>query len=225
MALPFLAHGGGNVDSPASARTVLICDDDLIVRQLASSVLESDGYRCLQAGSEDEAFALFEKQPVDVMLMDIYLGESNGIDCVRRIRETPRGAETPVVFITSSMESTDIQACLGEDIDACAYLNKPIVWETLPALCSALAAASEIRYRVQRSESFEQKQQVLLEGLANVRQMLGHVVTSEERRAAQAQGSFNPAVLLHLNVAHQALEDIEQGFANLLAPVEPDSSG
>ena len=203
-------------------RTALICDDDFMVRELATSALKDEGYHCLQAACEKEALAYFNDRAVDVVLMDIYLGDSNGIDCVRRIRSMPGGTDTPVVFITGSIEPLDIKACLEDEVDASAYLNKPLVWATLPALCNSLITSSEIQSKILKSGPDNEKLDHLMAGLGHVSQMLGKVVASEEAQVNSAHGNPNLGVLVQLNVAHRALQDIESGLSELLLTPSED---
>ena len=198
-------------------RTVLICDDDSLVRQLAAGVLENQGYECLVAASQLEALSLFTNHAVDVVLMDIYLGDGNGIDCVRKIRSMPAGDETPVIFITGSLEPMDVEACLDDKIGASAYLHKPLVWETLPALCNALVVSTKIRSELLAAAPEVQDRGSLLEGLHHVGEMLGQVIASEEARSRYTQSSPNLGVLAQLNVAVQALKDVEGGLRQLLS--------
>jgi CheY-like chemotaxis protein len=202
-------------------RTVLICDDDFLARELAANALQGEGYYCLQAACEQEALAHFNDRAVDVVLMDIYLGQSNGIDCVRRIRSMPRGTDTPVVFITGSIEPLDVEKCLKDEIAASAYLNKPLVWETLPALCNSLIVSSEIKSKILKSGPHSEKLDHLMRGLGHVRQMLGKVGASEEARVKCTDSNPNLGVLVQINVAHRALLDIERGLSEvLIAPSE-----
>jgi len=203
-------------------RTVLICDDDFLARELAASALKGGGYHCLLAATEQEAVAYFADQAVDVVLMDIYLEGSNGIDCVRRLRSMPGGTDTPVIFVTGSIEPLDVQACLKDEIDASAYLNKPLVWETLPALCDSLVVSSEIKAKILKSGPHSEKLDHLMSGLGHVSQMLGKVVASEEARIKHAQGNPNLGVLVQLNVAHRALLDIEGGLRTVLTAQSED---
>lgn len=199
-------------------RTALICDDDLLVRQLATAALAEGGYHCFSAASEGEALALFEEQAVDVILMDIYLGDSNGIDGVRRLRALPGGTDVPVIFLTGSVEQRDVEACLSDEVSASAYLNKPLVWQTLPTLCDSLLDSGDI----QTPAKPDQQVDCLILGLGRVRQMLGSLVISEETRTENGQGNPNFGLMVQLNVAHKALQDVEAGLLQVLPATKID---
>src|SRR6202048_5329457 len=67
---------------PANTRTVLVLDDDVLVRLPVVQLLRECGYRVLEAASSDEAIAILEKTaiPVDVVLSEIDIpGSMNGV--------------------------------------------------------------------------------------------------------------------------------------------------
>ncbi|MEH6517822.1 MAG: response regulator [Halioglobus sp.] len=203
-------------------QTILICDDDYLVRELAARALESHQYRCLAACSEHEAMELFDNQRVDVVLMDIYLGEGNGIDCVRRIRALPSGKNVPVVFLTGSVDPLDVSACLDKEVNASAYLNKPLVWETLPALCNSLITSAYIQEKLYDDSSSMAKLEIVVQGIHHVGRMLEQVVTSEEDRALENQDNSNLAVHVQLRVACAALGDLEIGLKSAIDGFDAD---
>ena len=77
---------------PATIKTILVLDDDVLVRKPVVQLLRECGYRVLEAASTDEAIAILEKTaiPVDVVLSEIDIpGSMNGVgfaQCARSIR-------------------------------------------------------------------------------------------------------------------------------------------
>ena len=59
---------------------VLIVDDDDSTRSLLSSVLNAEGYECLTANSVASADAILRQEPVQLALLDLYLGTANGLN-------------------------------------------------------------------------------------------------------------------------------------------------
>ncbi|PMC76363.1 MULTISPECIES: response regulator transcription factor [unclassified Brachybacterium] len=116
----------------AEPTTVLICDDDPIVREALGSYIdrEEDLAVTASAGTAEEALRLLDEQAVDVVLMDHGLPGMNGIDATRLVRSRHHG--TAVVMLTTFGDEEQV----GEAISAGAsgYLLK----STSP---SALAAA------------------------------------------------------------------------------------
>ncbi|OYT74008.1 MAG: hypothetical protein CFK49_10310, partial [Armatimonadetes bacterium JP3_11] len=79
-------------------RHVLIVDDDDLVRETLHFVLEDGGYRVYAASSGAEALRLLEREPIDIVLSDIFMPGMNGFDLLRQIREV--APNTPVILIT-----------------------------------------------------------------------------------------------------------------------------
>ena len=77
---------------PATIKTILVLDDDVLVRKPVVQLLRECGYRVLEAASTDEAIGILEKTaiPVDVVLSEIDIpGSMNGVgfaQCARSIR-------------------------------------------------------------------------------------------------------------------------------------------
>ena len=77
---------------PATIKTILVLDDDFLVRKPVVQLLRECGYRVVEAASTDEAIAVLQKTaiPVDVVLSEIDIpGSMNGVgfaQCARSIR-------------------------------------------------------------------------------------------------------------------------------------------
>jgi len=65
---------------------ILVVDDDRATRQWLCSVLEAEGYVCHAARSPQEAEELLRRVEVQLALVDIYLGDANGVDFLRKIK-------------------------------------------------------------------------------------------------------------------------------------------
>jgi DNA-binding NarL/FixJ family response regulator len=84
---------------------VWIVDDDAHIRTGFSFILESaTGFRCSVLKNAEEALALFERTPPDVILMDINLPGVGGIECCRRIKAA---APAILIMMCTVLEDTD----------------------------------------------------------------------------------------------------------------------
>ena len=89
--------------------TVLIVDDQQLLRAWLSRLLEYHSYKTIQAGNGQEAISQYRQHRPDVVLLDIGLPEKNGLDVLREIRQTDPNAR--VVMLTARSEkSTLIEA-------------------------------------------------------------------------------------------------------------------
>ena len=103
---------------------VLIVDDNEMNRDMLSRRLERKGYSILEAASAHSLLERIEKEPVDLVLLDIEMPGISGLDALRKLRERFAPAELPVIMVTAKDRSEDIVTAL--DLGANDYLTKPI---------------------------------------------------------------------------------------------------
>ena len=77
---------------------ILLVDDDVLLRRSVAFSLERAGYRVTTAASAEDTLALADRDPADLVLLDIGLPGMDGLDVLRRFRERPYAP--PVIFIT-----------------------------------------------------------------------------------------------------------------------------
>jgi two-component system alkaline phosphatase synthesis response regulator PhoP len=122
-------------------RRVLIVEDDAVSRQLLKRLVEIEGDAAETASGYYEALELIDRQPYDLILLDLTLEDGDGLDLCRHIRARHR---TPVMIITSRGASADVVA--GLELGADDYVVKPFNIEVLTARIRAqLRRASETR--------------------------------------------------------------------------------
>jgi two-component system, OmpR family, phosphate regulon response regulator PhoB len=105
--------------TPQDAR-ILVVDDDEQLSSLLVLVLEGDGYPVVEARSAAGAIAEVEKGSVDLVVLDISLGEDDGRLVLAKIREM---GDLPVIFISGKSDIAD--RVLGLRLGADDYLAKP----------------------------------------------------------------------------------------------------
>jgi two-component system cell cycle sensor histidine kinase/response regulator CckA len=90
----------GNVEIPRGTETVLIVEDENIVREIASSVLRGNGYRVLEAANSDEALAICRDRDItiDLLITDVIMPGMQGPDLAKKILAV--SPETEVLFIS-----------------------------------------------------------------------------------------------------------------------------
>lgn len=150
------AHAGRPYDSgdPMEERrpnVVLVVDDNTANRALAQATLEDEGYRVLLAASGEDGIAAFLRDQPDCVLLDIQMPGMDGVTACRRIRESPGGADVPIVFLTAQRDVDTFdraQLAGGDD-----FLTKPF----RPAeLVLRIEAAMKLhRISIERNEAFE----------------------------------------------------------------------
>ena len=102
--------------------TVLVIDDDRLIRHLIQETFKTDDITVCTAVSADEGLQALERVAPDVVLLDVMLPSGSGLDVFERIRQFD--PKLPVIFITASGDSeTAIEAIKGGAYD---YLYKPL---------------------------------------------------------------------------------------------------
>jgi hypothetical protein len=110
---------------PALAdKTVLVVDDDVRNIFAITSALERFNIRVLYADNGKDGLALLEKQPVDVVLMDIMMPEMDGYEVIQRIRAQDRWKDLPVIAVTAKAMGSDREKCILAG--ATDYIAKPV---------------------------------------------------------------------------------------------------
>ncbi len=120
---------------------VLIVDDDQAVLTMLCKIVRSSGIEAVTASSAEQALALINDRPYDLILMDVNMHGLDGFQAIQSIRS--RGIKTPIIIVSGRNE--DYDAIYGLDIGADDYITKPFNPVTLGAKIKALIR----RYRGQ----------------------------------------------------------------------------
>jgi diguanylate cyclase (GGDEF)-like protein/PAS domain S-box-containing protein len=103
---------------------VLIVDDNEMNRDMLSRRLERKGYVVCEAENARCLLERIQKEPVDVVLLDVEMPEISGLDALRTLRGSYDPIELPVIMVTAKDHSEDVVAAL--DLGANDYVTKPI---------------------------------------------------------------------------------------------------
>jgi len=120
---------------------ILLADDDLEIRETLEIVLRRDGYTVIPAASGAEAWMLFQSERPDMAILDIGMGEPNGIELTRRINENPE-ARVPVIILTGRESENDKVRAL--DLGADDYLIKPFSAREVVARIRAVSRRAQV---------------------------------------------------------------------------------
>jgi signal transduction histidine kinase/CheY-like chemotaxis protein/streptogramin lyase len=121
--------------STARLLRVLLAEDNKVNQRVASRVLEKRGHTVLVAENGREAVELFQREQVDLILMDVQMPEMDGIEATRLIRQMEAGSHTPIVALTAHAMTSDRDLCLAAGMDD--YLSKPFNPDKLIAAVEA----------------------------------------------------------------------------------------
>lgn len=139
------------MESPAaSRRSVLLVDDDALLREFLGEVLRHAGYDPIEAGTSAQALRAIEERGQDVALamLDISMPGMSGLELARLLREE---TEIPFMFLSANDDAASARA--AADAGAVGYVVKPVdAPRLLAAFEAALARGDDIR-RLRRSEA------------------------------------------------------------------------
>lgn len=100
--------------------TILIAEDDRDILELLSLYLESNSYKILLAKNGIEAWEIFKREKVDLLLVDIIMPQMNGYELIKKIRQE---SELPIIVMSAKNQDND--RILGLNLGADAYISKP----------------------------------------------------------------------------------------------------
>ena len=116
---------------------ILVVDDDDSTRSLLCSVLEAEGYECLTANSVASADVILRQEPIQLALLDLYLGTANGLNVLDLIKVLQPQCACVIMTAHTSVET--VTKSLGSG--AIEYLGKPLLIDDLLALVRKVQAS------------------------------------------------------------------------------------
>lgn len=116
---------------PAAGSRILLAEDGLVNQKVALALLAKKGHQVTVATTGKEVLAALERQPFDLVLMDVRMPEMDGLEATRaiRAREKQTGTYLPIIAMTAGDSPQDIQRCLTAGMNA--FVSKPVRQEHL----------------------------------------------------------------------------------------------
>ena len=104
--------------------SVLIVDDDPFIRKLIATTLEDvAGFELAEAGDGVEAMEVAERQPPQMVFLDIDMPRMDGLEVCRRLRAEPTTASATIVILTAAVGDAAEREAEGAGADL--FLTKP----------------------------------------------------------------------------------------------------
>jgi signal transduction histidine kinase/ligand-binding sensor domain-containing protein/CheY-like chemotaxis protein len=113
--------------APVRRMRILLAEDTRVNQVLAERLLSRAGHAVVVVGNGREALDALERQPFDLVLMDVQMPELDGLEATRLIREREAlgGGRVPIVAMTARAVKTDVERCREAGMDG--FLAKPIL--------------------------------------------------------------------------------------------------
>lgn len=109
--------------------TILVVEDEVILRESIVEILTLENYQVLSAGDGKEALAVIQKTMPDLILCDIVMPEMDGYELLETLRANKKTAFIPFIFLTARIDRESMRQ--GFTLGAEEYLTKPFVSEVL----------------------------------------------------------------------------------------------
>ena len=187
-------------------QTVLVIDDDAIVRLMASEALRDAGYHVIEAPDAESGWEQFNRSGANLVLLDVVLPGASGFEACARLRAHAAGANIPIIMMTGLDDRNSIASAF--EAGATDFITKPIVWDLLPY---------RVRYALRASDAFQES--LRSRSLLSRSQSLANMGSWEWRRADDSLAWSDEMHRIHGTTAGSPETSAR---ATLLAQVHPD---
>lgn len=184
-----------------TSATLLIIDDDDVVRASLAAYLEDSGFQVLQATNGLQGLEVFQQAKPDLMICDLRMPQVDGLELIRRVNAL--GIEVPVIVVSGAGVMNDAVEALR--LGAADYLIKPL--EDLAVLEHSVRRALD-RYRL-RQENQRYREQ--LEATNRELQASLHLLQEDQNAGRQVQMNMLPVTPWQadgLTFAHQIIPSL-----------------
>jgi two-component system sensor histidine kinase/response regulator len=152
-----LDGGFAGTDLTGTHLRILIAEDNLINRTVATGILEKQGHVLVHAATGREAIEAFSDGSFDLILMDVQMPEMDGFEATRQIRELEKitGSHMRIVAMTAHAMAGDRERCLAAGMDD--YISKPLRKEDLLRALEG-ASVTEHKDRTEMTPHYNREQ-------------------------------------------------------------------
>ena len=122
------------------AKRVLVVDDEPNIVMSLRFLMEREGFQVEVAASGEAAVAALDRQPADLVLLDVMMPELDGFEVCQRIRANPAWRDTKIVMLTA--KGREVERDKGMALGADAYVTKPFSTRDLVAKVKQMLEAA-----------------------------------------------------------------------------------
>ncbi|TBU85676.1 two-component system response regulator RssB [Phytopseudomonas dryadis] len=165
-----------------TSATLLLIDDDEVVRASIAAYLEDSGFNILLAGNGMQGLEVFERERPDLVICDLRMPQVDGLELIRRINALE--VATPIIVVSGAGVMTDVVEALR--LGAADYLIKPL--EDLAVLEHSVRRALDRVHLRQENERYREK----LETANRELQASLHLLQEDQNAGRQVQMNMLP---------------------------------
>jgi two-component system, sensor histidine kinase and response regulator len=213
-------EGGRDILVPGH---ILVVDDDAASRRLADVCLVAEGHSVETVASGEEGVERFRARTADLVLLDVVMGGIDGFETCRQIRELPRGAGVPIIFMTGHGDTGTQRRALaagGND-----FLTKPVSTAELVTRVHLLLASRRMSADLDEGARLLETQREILVAVQKRKDDLSQLIVHDLRsplagiraniEAAQSERGLSDDVATSLNHALVGVRALERLITNL----------
>lgn len=104
------------------AKTVLVVDDDSLVRRSLVTILQQSGYSALEASNGKEGYEKATTEDVNLVVTDLNMPEMTGIEMTEKLRKSPKGKNLKIIILTTDEDTTTINKAMEAGVTT--YFSK-----------------------------------------------------------------------------------------------------
>jgi DNA-binding response OmpR family regulator len=188
-----------------SRATLLLVDDELIVRRLLGDALARAGYHVELASSDTEALDRLARPGIDMLLVDLRLGDADGVQVMQAARRLwPR---LPIIMLTANGSLSSAIAAVRCGV--ADYLLKPIDLETLRERVAAILDEYALsRARAEQLTSMYSQLQAILQGEGWLRETPADTPAQPAGARVYRSGPLSLDIQYHTVLLHQQPVDV-----------------
>lgn len=98
---------------------ILLCEDDIGIQDLVAMLVEDIGHNLIRCDEEDTALSLLDKETIDLVIMDYWLGDTKADGIIKKMKLKNRSVPIMLISAANNLEET------YKDLEVEDYLKKP----------------------------------------------------------------------------------------------------
>lgn len=126
-------------------KTLMVVDDEDLIRESAAHILEKAGYTVIEAVDGLDALNKLDGSEVDMVITDFRMPQMNGVELIRELRTVPAYQYLPIVVMTADLE--EFRKRMGENAPVSGWISKPFLRHQLTDVVKNCDAKSAILWK------------------------------------------------------------------------------
>jgi CheY-like chemotaxis protein len=108
-----------NLHSNVNVKTILVVDDEPVLRAIVREILHEEGFAVIEAADGGVMLEIMARQRPDLVLMDVMMPGVDGREAYRQLRSRPEHRDIPVIMMSAAIQPH------GLDPSIAAFMSKP----------------------------------------------------------------------------------------------------